>query len=318
MLVVSLIFAIMFYFPKPARALVRPAFVPAPAPSQEDLNAAASGTRPWYVRFKGETLVVSQSTPAPVSLPFSPLIDTATMGTYGTQPSETLHVDKSWLTAYYHGEFGGSLWAFNEDGSVGRRLLNTPAYGLTRYGDEVLVETGSSAPFFFKPLRIHRFVSANGRWEEVGHVDFKNDIVDLTLVGRTLYGLAVYDTEPALVAIDFSGNMRALFRLPRDIFVNSIARSPAGDFAIGARGYVIRLHHEVRGYAAAWLAPSDCVRYSPDEPMGVGARCIGIAGVVPYERTLLAPMPNARSSSDGNWLLSPPSTIVHFDGTKWT
>ncbi len=108
------------------------------------------------MRFKGEVLYASAaSSPTPV-IPFSPQIDTAELGYYGTQPSEALRVPGGWFLAYDHGEFGGGLWQFNTSGTIGRRLLWTPTYGLLRYGNDVLAKTLDN-PMLFRTLTIHRF-----------------------------------------------------------------------------------------------------------------------------------------------------------------
>lgn len=289
-----------------------------PPPSTADLNAARFGTREWQVHFKGEALIVSAASPQPATLPFSPAVETASIGSYGTQPSEAIRVADAWFLAYYHGEFGGALWQFNADGSVGRMLLGGPTYGLTRYGDEVLAETGSAAPFFFKPLRIHRFKLRNGRWQEVGHVDFEHNIVRLTRLGRDLYGVADLGLQSALVKIELSGKMQQLWTVARDLNVRAITRPANGDFAIGADGYVIRLRRKAGLFTAQWYAPRDCVRYTSGDARNDQSRCIGMSGVRPYERHAFAPIVDPQATSDGRWLLSSlGSDLLHFNGAHW-
>jgi hypothetical protein len=156
--------------------------------------------------------LVHAPTPAPSPrLPFRPNIETYTMGTYGTLPQQALRVGKAWFLEYNHGEFGGALWVFNADGSVGTRLLATPTYDLVRYGDEVLAATGSAAPFFFKPLRIHRFAYRSGTWREIGHVDFPYNIVELKVIDGKLYGDAVMQPgQLTHVQISLCGTVRPL------------------------------------------------------------------------------------------------------------
>lgn len=287
------------------------------APLPDDLSASRFGTRVFVVRFRGSALEISRQGAHPV-VPFQPVVETATMGNYGSQPSQALHVGETWFLAYYHGEFGGALWQFNADGSVGRRLLTAPTDDLIRYGDEVLAATGSAAPFFFKPLRIYRFALENGTWAKVGHVDFPNNLFGLTDIGGHLFAFEQNDrNQVQLVRIDLSGNVAPLWDALHDLSPVSIAMARNGDMAIGARGYVIWLRHRGNGFVADWYAPHDCARYTASAN-GIAARCIGAAGSKPYVHTVAESPSNIIASRDGMWMLtSPVGGLLHFANGRW-
>ncbi|HET9392429.1 MAG TPA: hypothetical protein VFO29_02730 [Candidatus Rubrimentiphilum sp.] len=235
-------------------------------------------------------------------------------------PNETLHVPGYWFASYNAGEFGGDLWVYNEDGSVGRRLLGQPSYGLLPYGDDVLAESGARSPFFSPPWRIHRFALRNGGWQEISHTDFPLNVVGLVNLRGKFYGIgAVSYKTISLVTLSLAGEIQRLWTLNGDLSLRSIAMSAEGDLAIGARGYVIRLHPTSNGFAATWYAPSDCVRYSADENEGFDARCIGMLGTRSYEHHYQAPPLRYVISRDGNWILPCCNKeALHFVGGRWT
>jgi len=283
--------------------------------------AGLGGTRTWTVRFRGNALIVSPAAASDIILPFVPEIDTATMGSYGAQPAEALHVRDTWLLAYYHGEFGGALWQFTNDGSVGHMLLGAPTYGLTRYGNDVLAETGSAAPFFLPPLRIHRYALRGTAWQEVSHADYRFNIVRLTNIAGALYGMAGVNQTAWLARIDLNGRLQYLWPASRYLNVRNIAMSRQGDFAIGATGYVIELRRRGDRFDAIWYAPRDCVRYtrSADDSGASDARCIGAPGVQSYAHQSWDTPRNAAVSADGTWILPCCSRVLlHFDLGRWT
>lgn len=289
-------------------------------PPGGDLKAASSGTRAWRVRFVGNTLEVSPQPLNEDAVPFSPDIDTASMGSYSTRPLEALRTKHGWFLAYYHGEFGGALWQFSADGSVGSRLLGQPTYDLVAYKDEVLAATGSAAPFFFSPLRIHRFAFRNGAWMETGHTDFHDNIAALTNVGGRLFGMVfLRDRSLALGALDLSGHVRFLWNSGSALYVSNIAVAANGDMALGAHGYVVRLHRRGNVYDATWYAPRDCVRYSASSTDAYYARCVGARGVAAYEHHATMPAYRfAATSSNGEWLaVLGGLRLLHFVDRHW-
>ncbi|HET9394409.1 MAG TPA: hypothetical protein VFO29_12910, partial [Candidatus Rubrimentiphilum sp.] len=295
-------------------------FVRIPPPSISDLNASRFGSRSWRVRFKGDNLEVADARPTPSALPFAPQIDTATMGYYGTQPTSSLHFKDVWFLSYYHGEFGGALWQFSADGSVGRMLLGGPTDDLLPFGNEVLAATGSASPWFLKPLRIHRFALSGGLWQEVGHTDFDHNITTLTNLGGQLYGIVGMDFAATLSKLDLSGNLYPLWRFNRNLEITNLGMSRHSDYALGAVGYIVRLHAIGNGLGATWYAPRDCTHYTPSiNDMGaVDARCVGAAGTRPFERRRFAPASYAWTSEDGNWmLLNGGRRLLHFVGRDW-
>lgn len=296
-------------------------FVRIPIPALADLNASRFGSRSWRVRFKGDSLEVTGATSSAPALPFSPQVDTATMGYYGSQPTQALHFKNAWFLSYYHGEFGGALWQFSADGSVGRMLLGGPTYDLLPFGNEVLVATGSAAPWFLKPLLIHRFALRAGFWQEVGHTDFDRDITTLTNLGGRLYGI---DSTAYFIAtlsrLDLSGSLYPLWAFDGHLDVTSLAESRHRDYALGARGYIVRLHAGVNGLSATWYAPRDCTHYTPskNDSGALDARCIGAAATKPFERLRSAPASYAWTSEDGNWMLPfGGRRLLHFVGHDW-
>jgi len=207
---------------------------------------------------------------------------------------------------------------YNEDGSVGHRLLNQPTYGLLRYADEVLAQSVNS-PLYSLPWRIHRFVLRGGSWQEAGHIDFPLNVAGLTDLRGHFFGIATSPINLSLVSLTLSGEIKHLWMLDGTLSLRNIAMSPGGDLAIGARGYVIRLHRENGGYAATWYAPRDCVRYADTEDGPAYARCVGMAGTPPYEHHYRAPPLRYATSGDGNWIL--PCCIgeaLHFINGRWT
>lgn len=289
-------------------------------PSGADLNAARLDARPWRVSFRGEKLVISQDRTLQPKVPFRPALD-SWVATHFAVPNEALHVPGYWFTSYNAGEFGGELWVYNEDGSVGHRLLGQPAYGLLRYGNEVLAESGVRSPFFWPPWRIHRFALRNGSWQEIGHADFPLNVAGLTLLRGHFYGIqgVAYQTI-SLVTLSLDGKLQRLWTLDGDLALRNIALSAGGDLAIGARGYVIRLHRQGTAFAALWYAPRDCVRYTnTEEDSGSNARCVGAAGTPSYEHHYRAPPLRFVNSTDGNWILPCCNgEVLHFVNGRWT
>lgn len=282
------------------------ALVRIPAPPASDLNAARFGSRTWP----------AQRTP---SIPFRPDVETFTMGSYGTMPSQALHIGNAWFLAYFHGEFGGALWQFNADGSVGKQLLAAPTYDLVRFGDEVLAATGFEGLLFRKPLRIHRFAKRDGAWREIRHAGFPYNLADLTAIDGRLYAMAVmHQGRQTLAEVSLSGTIRPLWETSADLDVTNIAAAPGGGFTIGARGYVVQLLRSGNTFAAQWYAPRDCVRYThPGNPFD--ARCIGAPGSESYVRTVMQPATGiAAVSQDGTWMFAQRGPhLLHFAGGRW-
>ncbi len=295
-------------------------FVQIAPPSGAQLNAARFGTRVWHVRFVGNELRAF-APPSKPQLPFSPAIDTATMGSYGSAPSEMLHVPDGWFLAYYHGEFGGALWHFSENGSVGRMLFGAPTNDLTRYRGMVLAATGSAAPFFFKPLRIHEFALRDRAWTEVAHVDFSDNIFTLRTFQSRLFGIEQTGYQKiALVNIDLSGNVKQLWTSQGEFDISDLAMSRSGDFAIAFPGYVLRLRKTGDAYLPVWYAPRDCVAraIAPDDPQGLNAHCVGAPGTRSYAYAHFVPASRVSVSSDGNWMLPCcAQQLLHYSGGVW-
>jgi len=245
-------------------------FVQIAPPSGDRINAARFGTRTWHVRFVGNELRIFAPQKKP-ALRFLPAIDTETMGSNGQVPAQMVHVSGGWLFAYNHGEFGGALWQFNENGAVGRMLLPNPTYDLTPYKGMVLAATGAASPFFFKPLRIHEFARRADIWTEIAHVDFPYNIFALRNFKSQLYGIEqpAYQ-QIALVNIDFSGNIRQIWKSDGDFDISDLAMSENGDLSISMPGYVLRLRKNAGAYIPIWYAPRDCVAHavSPADPQG--------------------------------------------------
>lgn len=296
-------------------------FTRIPPPSDADLRAASFGSRNFSVGFRGSSLEV-RLRDNNVRVPFRPDVMTATLGYYGTQPSEVLHVRNAWFLAFYHGEFGGALWQFDADGTAGQQLLGAPAYDLASYRGEVLAATGSAAPFFLKPLRIYRYAFDDGTWREAGHADFPFNIVDLTNLNGGLYGIATIgnDTE-TLVQIHLDGTYASLWRGPRNLSVSSIAIDGHGNFALGARGYIVMLQKRGSTYGSQWYAPRDCVRYTPnaDQSQAIDARCIGARGSKAYAHKSNLPANDIIGTRDGLWMLARrPQHLLHFTHRAWS
>lgn len=295
---------------------VTKAFVRIAEPNGDQLHAASFGTRTWRVRFEKDALLAATATPRPAQLPFSPDIDTSEIEYFGTQPNQFLRVRGGWLLSYYHGEFGGGLWQFNGDGSVGRRLLSTPAFGLIRYGNDVLVETPDNT-WTFRHVRIHRFTFQNGQWEEIAHTDFSRAVGTLYLIRGQLYTIVtVLNQSTMIAAVDLSGNFQVKWRTSGDVRVAYLAQASNGDFALSAKGYILRLHRVGNDYVATWFAPRDCVRYTNTTELGIEARCAGLPGVQSFARHRHFGIVS-QASRDGNWLLLG-GRLLQFIGNTWS
>jgi hypothetical protein len=290
-------------------------------PTHSDLMAASSGSRTWHVRYRGATLEVTpESLPRPdPTVPFHPDIDTATMGEYGTQPSQVVQMRNAWFLSYYHGEFGGGLWVFSHDGTVGRRLLGTAVAGIQQYEGDVIATTGSNAPFFFAPLRIHRFALKDGSWREVAHTDFPHNIRALNHVDRHLYGMV--DTAPAndwtvFSEIDLAGHVTPIWQASPHVIASNLAISKTGDIAIGTVGYVIVLHRQGNTFQPTWYAPHDCIQYrvAADDKQGLDAHCVAEPRIKPYMSIHSEPISLYWASNDGNWILTRgrPQQLLHI------
>jgi hypothetical protein len=280
-----------------------------PAPSTADFDSANGGTRSWRVRFHGDALEVAPlySPRRALQGPFDPAIRTETMGSYGTQPAQAIHIEKAWFLSYFHGEFGGGLWVFSDDGTVGRRLLSTPVAGLQRYGNEILAETGSTIMLFVPPFRIHRFGLKDGQWQETGHADFPHDMSPVFQVGRHLYGIMYRRWEDRVLSeLDLSGKTRPLTFVPAHASISDLAVAANGDFAIGSNGFAVRIHRRGNVFDSTWYAPRDCVQYhrEPSDRYQTNIRCVGASGTPSYARHRIAPLTPYRFSSDGQWILA--------------
>ncbi len=289
------------------------------APTAANLHASRFASRSWHVRFHGERLLIAPIEKRDVDLPFAPEIDTAHLGYYGTQPSQVLRIGDAWFLAYYHGEFGGGLWQFDSTGTVGRRLIDDPTYGLMFYRGELLAETQDNS-MMVRRVRIHRFALQHGTWQEVAHTDFPRNIGSVKPLGSQLYAIAADYPSAVLAKIDLAGNLTPVWQFNRDLRVADIARSPKGDFAIGGQGYVVRLHRAGDQFVATWYAPRDCVSYSNvEENDGSTARCVAMTGVRNYEAHRRVPVRNPLISRDGNWILTRylPIQLLHFTGSQW-
>jgi hypothetical protein len=271
---------------------------------------------------KNQLLIAPQyrDDPTAAPLPFRPSINSASMGSYSSEPTELLRVSNGWFLAYNHGEFGGSLWFFSSDGSVGRLLLKAPTYDLTRYGREIIAETGLASPFFFAPARLHRFALQGDKWVEVSHTDFADLLTPIWVRAQHLYAMeSTYSTQ-TLVKIDLAGSLRKISTVPRDLAVPDIAMS-GGDVVLGAAGYVVLLHARGPGFVAAWFAPRDCVHYAIDENDPTDefySRCVGMPGVQSYRRRTIRPMSQRAlyASEDGAWLADA-RHLVHWTGQRF-
>lgn len=281
-------------------------------PSDADLSAGSFGTRAWRVRFRGTALEVSPlPLPRPqVGIPFEPMINTATMGDYGSQPTSAIRVGDAWFLAYYHGEFGGGLWIFSADGKVGRRLIDTEVYGLQRFGNDVLVVTSRNALMFMPPLTVHRFGRSGGMWQEISHTDFPVSIAPLVHIGSHLYGMAhTKYAEQAFSEIDLTGGLRTLWHFSGSAYVSDLAIAHNDDLAIGAKGFVARLRRRGNTAETLWYAPRDCVTYkrAEDDRQGLDARCVPAPQAQAYMRRRSIPAVPASFqsvSNDGRWMLT--------------
>jgi hypothetical protein len=276
-------------------------------PSDADFESANGGTRTWRVRFNGNDLEAEPmySPREPPRVPFDPAINTVHLGSRGTKPNQAIHISNAWFLAYNFGEFGGGLWVFSTDGTVGRRLVDGPVFNLLEYRGEILVVTVPNVMMFTPPLRIHRFGLRNGRWDEIGHTDFANNMRVLR-VGAGLYGVVRTQSDQVLAEVGLDGGMHPRWRLPENASVSNVAVTSSGDIAVGGFGFVARLHRRGNGFEAVWYAPRDCVRYKrdPDDRDDTNTRCVGIAGTRSYERQRLAPITPYWFSSDGRWILA--------------
>ena len=167
-----------------------------------------------------------------------------------------LRTADGWLVGFDAGEFGGGLWWFNNEGDKNQKLLSENVHAIYHTRDGVFVLVGL-AHLSLNSGKIYQFTETA---EEVGvtHVADFGGSPEASTVDSD--GRFVVATPRSVVAVDYAGNLRELYKSGEDLtYPTSVVVNANGDIFVGMRFFVLRLIPGNSGdYRPQWLMEKEC------------------------------------------------------------
>ena len=238
--------------------------------NEEALRCGNHSKHEWEVKLEsGRVLINPFSLGNQRSLPFNIAASEEGAGLQGERHIEK--VNDGWLVGFDAGEWGGSLWWFDEDGKGRKKLADENVVGLTRASAEILALTGLAhlGMDYGKVLRVKQ---DGGDW--------KADVLaDLGAAPRTFVvespSSVLVITTKSLIRVKTTGVVDPLLQTQyRFLYPNSMILSGDGVIHVGMRHFVTRLTPTATGYKEGWFVPRDCQRF---ELRGNDCVCLGTA-----------------------------------------
>lgn len=245
-------------------------------PSEEDRECASYSDVEWSLSMDGGRLKAARSTGQPVSdaLPFT---ISATQQRGGQR--SVVPVSDGWLVGFDHGEWGGGLWWYSQNGRTSRQLRpspNAPAHpedqlpatnvrGFALVGGDVLVLMGRDH-VTLRSGRVFRAVREGKRWTlaPVAVLDGSPDAwvvegTDLLALTQTGLWRVAAGREAEQIAPVMTGGL----------YPNSLVRGPDSALYVGMRRFVVRMHGDQDRWHASWWVSKDCAHAKV-----VGSECV--------------------------------------------
>jgi len=233
-------------------------------PTADDIAWAGSTAPVWKLHMDGANIVASHVTSqdrrpnGAVALPEHFRMPT-TAGVPDTlQPPArvpvSLHLEGGgWLIGFDAGEWGGSLWSTNEDGSQTKNLLWNNVHALFQVPGGVIVLVGLAHMTLDEGKAI--FVPSSSWDTAEAHV-----LADLHSSPEASVqespATIVVATHKAVLRISTSRLAQTVFEAQKPLSAPYSVLVADGTIYVGMRGYVLRLLPESTGYRPEWLSPT--------------------------------------------------------------
>lgn len=237
-----------------------PGWIAVNTPSERAIYCVDTGTIPtdWRVTLDSNRLQVAKLT----ELDSDPLPFKLTHPAAGLR--HVLKVDDGWLIGFDDGEWGGSLWWFNADGTQSRELEKAqggppPAWhagnvqALLRLGSVILAFTGIEHLTLDEGLLYLVERGPDGAWAATS-------VADLGAMPEAVVPVsgdaALVVTNKGLLSVSGSGHVQSLHDVhTAGLYANSIATADGSVVFVGMREYVIVLTKTGSTYAEQWYSP---------------------------------------------------------------
>lgn len=255
-----------------------PGWITVSAPSTAQINCVDEGLpTDWRVALDGDRLQVAKlkeidSDPLPFKLPV-PADEVTEAGHWPVR--HVLRVDDGWLVGFDAGEWDGSLWWFNADGTQSREL---EGYVKGAFAKALTKAEQNRTPFvwhFGNVLALFKLGSAILAFTGTGHLTLDEGLVysvergpgawtakqlaDLGAMPEVATPIsndsALVVTDKGLLSVSASGQVRPLKDVySRALYVNSIASVDGNVIYVGMRDFVIALVKSGSTYDVQWYA----------------------------------------------------------------
>src|SRR5579863_4805635 len=167
-----------------------------------------------------------------------------------------LRTADGWLVGFDAGEFGGGLWWFNNEGDENQKLLSENVHAIYHTRDGVFALVGL-AHLSLNSGQIYQFTET-AEEVRVTHLADLGGSPEASTVDSD--GRFVVATPRSVVAVDYAGNLRELYRPGEDLtYPTSVVVDANGDIFAGMRFFVLRLVPGNSGdYRPQWLMEKEC------------------------------------------------------------
>jgi len=161
-----------------------------------------------------------------------------------------------WLVGFDAGEFGGGLWWFNNEGDENRKLLSENVHAIYQTPDGVFVLVGL-AHLSLDSGQIYKFTETAEDVKVTQLADL-GGAPEASIVDPD--GRFVVATPRSVVAVDYAGNIRKLYKSGENLtYPTSVIVDAHGDILVGMRFFVLRLVPVSDGkYRPQWLMAKAC------------------------------------------------------------
>lgn len=209
----------------------------------------------WKVIKDGENVKVepfSDDKPKKV-LPFSIENEKGMLGERHIQK-----VNDGWIIGFNAGEFGGSLWWFNENGKSRKKLIDKNVVGLVRMEKDLWALTGL-AHLGSDYGKVWRIVHNEQGW-------IAEELVDIG-AAPTAFAVETPDlililTTKNLIRVTNNGKKEELLSTRYQfLYSNSVVLLESGAIYVGMRHFITRLTPIKGSYKEEWFVPQSCQRF---------------------------------------------------------